>query len=89
MKKVKFDVIKPWITSKCACSKLRYSQPEDSALIYGFASAERVTELLGFEDEVVIEYVFGQLEEARVRLPVLEVTSCPPTRACQGRLLWI
>jgi|EP01046_Picozoa_sp_COSAG06_P033907 hypothetical protein len=27
----------------------------------------RVTELLGFEDEVVIEYVFGQLEEARVR----------------------
>jgi serine/arginine repetitive matrix protein 1 len=38
MKKVKLDVIKPWI-------------------------AEKVTELLGFEDEVLIGYIFGLLEE--------------------------
>ncbi|KAI9495109.1 serine/arginine repetitive matrix 1, partial [Zychaea mexicana] len=38
MTKVKFDVIKPWITT-------------------------RVTELLGFEDELVINFAFGLLEE--------------------------
>lgn len=38
MKKVKLDVIKPWITT-------------------------RITELLGFEDELVIGFAFGLLEE--------------------------
>ncbi|KAI7852106.1 hypothetical protein BDC45DRAFT_485795 [Circinella umbellata] len=38
MKKVKLDVIKPWITT-------------------------RITELLGFEDELVIGFTFGLLEE--------------------------
>lgn len=38
MKKIKLDVIKPWI-------------------------AEKVTELLGVEDEVLIGYIFGLLEE--------------------------
>ena len=38
MKKVKLDVIKPWITT-------------------------RITNLLGFEDEVVIDFAFGLLEE--------------------------
>ena len=52
--------------------------------------AERVTELLGFEDEVVIEYVFGQLEAGRVSWPRSTWTSlgCPasappsPRRLC-------
>ncbi|KAI8136798.1 PWI domain-containing protein, partial [Fennellomyces sp. T-0311] len=38
MRKVKLDVIKPWITT-------------------------RITNLLGFEDEVVIDFAFGLLEE--------------------------
>jgi len=38
MKKVKFDVIKPWISQK-------------------------ITELLGFEDEVLIGYIYSLLEE--------------------------
>ncbi|KAI9247182.1 PWI domain-containing protein, partial [Phascolomyces articulosus] len=38
MKKIKLDVIKPWMTA-------------------------RITELLGFEDEVVIDFAFGLLEE--------------------------
>ncbi len=38
MKKVNFDVIKPWI-------------------------ARRINEILGIEDDVVIEYVFSQLED--------------------------
>ena len=38
MKKVKLDVIKPWIST-------------------------RITELLGVEDELVIGFVFGLLEE--------------------------
>jgi hypothetical protein len=37
MKKVKLEVIKPWITKK-------------------------ITELLGFEDEVLIGYIFSLLE---------------------------
>merc|ERR1711976_800757 len=37
MKQIKFDTVKPWITSK-------------------------ITEALGFEDEIVIEMVFNQLE---------------------------
>ena len=38
MKKVKLDVIKPWISQK-------------------------ITELLGFEDEILIGFVYGLLEE--------------------------
>lgn len=38
MKKVKLDVIKPWMT-------------------------QRITELLGVEDELVIDFAFGLLEE--------------------------
>lgn len=38
IKKIKLDVIKPWI-------------------------AEKVTELLGFEDEVLIGYIIGLIEE--------------------------
>ena len=73
MKKVKLEVIKPWITRESTCSTLCCRLSADSALItyppVSWLPAERVTELLGFEDEVVIEYVFGQLEESRVRLP--------------------
>lgn len=42
MKKVKLDVIKPWITTK-------------------------ITQILGIEDDVVIEFVYNQLED-QVRL---------------------
>jgi serine/arginine repetitive matrix protein 1 len=38
MKKVKLDVLKPWIS-------------------------EKITELLGFEDDILIGYVFGLLEQ--------------------------
>src|SRR4051794_32203792 len=44
MKKVKLDVIKPWISKK-------------------------ITDLLGFEDEVLIGYVFGLLEEKVLSIP--------------------
>lgn len=42
MRKVKLDVIKPWIT-------------------------QQVCKLLGFEDDVVIDFVFNQLEERQVQ----------------------
>ena len=71
MKKVKLEVIKPWITRKSfcrtACHSLGDSGADQHTEWASLLLAERVTELLGFEDEVVIEYVFGQLEESRVR----------------------
>lgn len=75
MKKVKLEVIKPWITSKPACAIWCHSAGDSSESLTSTlanVATERVTELLGFEDEVVIEYVFGQLEESRVRHPPLE-----------------
>jgi len=39
MKKVKLDVLKPWLT-------------------------ERVSEILGMEDDVLVEFIFNQLEMA-------------------------
>lgn len=44
MKKVKLDVMRPWIS-------------------------QRITELLGFEDEVVIDFAYGLLEEEVLRVP--------------------
>ena len=38
MSKIKLDVLKPWITKRCA-------------------------ELLKMEDDVVVEFIFNQLEE--------------------------
>jgi hypothetical protein len=71
MKKVKLEVIKPWITRKFACRMACHSAGDSGADQHTgwmpWVPAERVTELLGFEDDVVIEYVFGQLEESRVR----------------------
>jgi hypothetical protein len=70
MKKVKLEVIKPWITRESACPALfpfiSTCGPDHIPRVSRLET-ERVTELLGFEDEVVIEYVFGQLEESRVR----------------------
>jgi hypothetical protein len=48
MSKVKFDVIKPWIT-------------------------QRITELLGMEDDVIVEFVFNQLEAEKVLPPKYQI----------------
>ena len=76
MNKVKFEVMKPWITREMS-HQTRPAQPPPPT--QRGACAERVTELLGFEDEVVIEYVFGQLEAGRVSRPRSTWTSlgCP------------
>eukprot|EP01047_Picozoa_sp_COSAG01_P122847 COSAG01_NODE_51734_length_352_cov_1.023715_1_plen_80_part_01 len=73
MQKVKLEVIKPWITRAWpvppatrahmwCCQDTKTHVPVVPLLSPTRNDAGRVTELLGFEDEVVIEYVFGQLE---------------------------
>jgi hypothetical protein len=50
MKKVKLDVIKPWITKK-------------------------ISDLLGFEDEVLIGFIFGLLEQEKIVIFLLVLSS--------------
>ena len=87
MQKVKLEVIKPWITRAWpvppatrahmwCCQDSKTHVPVMPPLSLTRNDAGRVTELLGFEDEVVIEYVFGQLEETRVRRCTVYRPSC-------------
>lgn len=50
MKKVKLDVLKPWIT-------------------------RRTTEMLKIEDDVVVEFIFNQLEEKSLKFPLAECST--------------
>ena len=53
----------------CACAFVHDVSP---------IGAEEATKHLGFEDEVVIEYIFSQLEDARVRACPTHTPPAPP-----------